>query len=315
MTSAPSRPRAALSRADLLRVIIAIGEHGLAPIAIMLGYERVASTANAPGTEPKIDPVTDNLTFRTEPPQPPIERPRMLPNAYYYQLTEREQLTPTQRRAETEAPAWLAQTQVLSHDERPDPTHVRIPKRLPLTRWSRLWPFLRAELGHDLPSREIDLTAAMARINRGEVLRRIPRRVRHDWNPRICIVIDYHRPAQPFWEDFNALIHAIARLHGKLGLDVRILEGEVARIPYYRHPLSDTLQRWRTPDPSTAVLILGDLGALTEATEAQRGWAEFGSRLNAAGSVPSSCRRCPLTHTRCGCSAVFVFTNGTVRRA
>ena len=286
MTSASSRSRAALSRADLLRVIIAIGEHGLAPIASMLGYERVTSTANAPGNEPRLDPFTDSAGLRTEPPQPRIERPRMLPKSYYYQVTEREQLTPTQQRAETQAPAWLAQTQVLSHDERPDPAQVRIPRRLPLTRWSRLWPFLRAELGHDLPSREIDLTAAMARINRGEVLRRIPRRVRHDWNPRICILIDYHRPAQPFWEDFNTLTRAIARLHGKLGLDVRILVGEMARAPYYRHPLSDTLHRWRTPDPSTALLILGDLGAMAEAAAVQRGWAEFGSRLNAAGCRP-----------------------------
>jgi hypothetical protein len=51
---------------------------------------------------------------------------------------------------------------------------VRLPARQPLTRWSRLWPFLRSALGQTVATRQPDLPRLLDRLTRGEVLRAIP---------------------------------------------------------------------------------------------------------------------------------------------
>jgi formylglycine-generating enzyme required for sulfatase activity len=98
---------------------------------------------------------------------------------------------------------------------------VRFPARQPLTRWSRLWPFLRRALGQTVASRQPDLPRLLDRLTRGEVLRAIPMLKRHGWSPRIAMLTDYSRQTVPFHGDFSALDHALERRHGRLGLERR----------------------------------------------------------------------------------------------
>ncbi len=151
-----------------------------------------------------------------------------------------------------------------------------------MTRWSRLWPFLRRALGQTVDSRQPDLSRLVDRLTRGEVLHRIPMHRRHGWSPRIAILADYNRQTQPFHGDFNCLCRALEKRHGPLGLDRRVLASEPGRQPLGRRPLQSATQRWQVPPAATPLLILSDLGLLDGTPETLLGWQKFGGRLRSA---------------------------------
>ena len=159
---------------------------------------------------------------------------------------------------------------------------MRLPVPQPLTRWSRLWPFLRRTLGQTVDSRQPDLPRLVDRLTRGEVLHRIPMLRRHGWSPRIAILADYNRQTQPFHRDFNRLCRALEKRHGQLGLDRRVLASEPGRQPLVRRPLQSATQHWQVPPAATPLLILSDLGLLDGTPETLLGWQRFGGRLRSA---------------------------------
>jgi formylglycine-generating enzyme required for sulfatase activity len=215
-------------------------------------------------------------------PPPLPERPPTLPAARFFHVTEHLQSDPPPG-AGPEAPDWLARARALADDTCPAPGSVRFPARQPLTRWSRLWPFLRSALGQTVASRQPDLPRLLDRLTRGEVLRAIPMLRRHGWSPRIAILSDHSRQTVPFHGDFSALNHAIERRHGKLGLERYILHGEPGTQPQVRKPLHSATQRWQLRAATTPLLILSDLGLIDGAPETLRGWQQFGGRLRSAG--------------------------------
>jgi hypothetical protein len=202
----PLRTRTAVGRADLLRVYAEQGEQALEQAAGALGYDRqeapplVTAFANV-----SISPFV--MAF-AETFSPLPERPATLPAARFFHVTEHRQTDPQPGDGPNGAPPWLADAQVLSEDSRPPPGSVRLPVPQPLTRWSRLWPFLRRTLGQTVDSRQPDLPRLVDRLTRGEVLHRIPMLRRHGWSPRIAILADYNRQTQPFHGDFNRLCRA-----------------------------------------------------------------------------------------------------------
>ncbi|MCM8598147.1 MAG: hypothetical protein NFW04_05775, partial [Candidatus Accumulibacter sp.] len=281
-------PRAAVGRADLLRIWAAHGDAALAGAARALGFEPAPAskprTVYATGSEAATQ--LGEAVVGTEPPPLP-ERPAQLPKARFFHVVEhRERAPEAATAAGPAAPPWLASAQVLREDHCPPPASLRLPRRQPLTRWSRLWPFLRRALGRSVASREPDLPRLLARLTRGEVLRTLPLLVRHGWSPRIAIVTDYSRRTRPFHEDFNSLQRALNRRHGRLGIDAKIVAGDPGRELRVREPAQSTPRRWPLPPPETPVLILGDLGLLDAAPEALRGWQQFGRRLRSAGCRP-----------------------------
>jgi formylglycine-generating enzyme required for sulfatase activity len=210
------------------------------------------------------------------------ERPAVLPATRFFHVTEHRQTDPQPGEDADAAPPWFARAGVLEDDARPPPGSVRLPARQPLTRWSRLWPFLRRALGQTVESRQPDLPRVVDRLTRGEVLRSIPMHRRHGWSPRIVILADYNRQTQPFHGDFNSLCRALERRHGQLGLDRRVLASDPGRQPLVRRPLQSTTQRWQVPPAATPLLILSDLGLLDGAPETLRGWQQFAGRLRSA---------------------------------
>ena len=224
------RTRAVVGRADLLRVYAEYGEEALELAALALGYERLPALVAASAYVT----VSHNAKFVVDTGPPPLpERPAALPAARFFHVTEHRQSDPPPGSG-PEAPDWLANARVLAEDACPAPGSVRIPVRQPLTRWSRLWPFLRRALGQTVASRQPDLPRLLDRLTRGEVLRAIPMLKRHGWSRRIALLADYSRPTIPFHGDFNALGRALERRHGRLGLDRRILYGEPGAQPLLR---------------------------------------------------------------------------------
>ena len=295
----PLHTRAAVGRADLLCVYAELGEQALERAAAALGYKRrparvVLEASVQCGISITASIFTDSLR------QPPPVRTA----ARFFHVTEHRQADPQPGDDADDAPAWLVDAPVLSEDGCPPPSSVRLPVPQPLTRWSRLWPFLRRELGQTVDSRQPDLARLVDRLTRGEVLHRIPMHRRHGWSPRIAILVDYNRQTQPFHGDFNRLCHALEKRHGKLGLDRRVLAGEPGRQPLVRRPLQSATQRWQVPPAATPLLILSDLGLLDGAAETLLGWQKFGGRLRSAACpalvlcpVPTELHPASLQHS------------------
>ncbi|MCX7109141.1 MAG: formylglycine-generating enzyme family protein [Proteobacteria bacterium] len=276
-------PLSTIGRADLLRVLAADGEQGLEKMAFALGYEKVCrqeaiETFDATGS---ILPVSTATAIA-----PATATVNPTPAARFFCVTERIPIPPKEGHNPLEPPAWLKQAKILTRDERPDPATVRLPTRLPLTCWARLWPFLRRALGQTGLSRQLDIPRVIRTVTQGEVLRRLPWRTRHRWSAKLCILLDYNRRTQPFRQDFNALCAALEALHGTVGLDIRILHGEPGRQTRYRQPGDDTLRRWQMPDAHTRLLILSDLGLLDASAETVLAWRQFGCQLRAAACKP-----------------------------
>ena len=271
-----------LSRADLLRVLAADGEQGLEKMAFALGYAKLEQEKEESiEVESFVQTVTTALNIAAT----PITITEK-PSARYFYVTQRIPLASSERQNPLEPPDWLKQAQPLSHDERPAPSTFRLPPRLPLTCWSRLWPFLRRALGQTGQSLQLDIPRVIRTVTQGEVLRRLPWRPQHRWSAKLCILLDYNHKTQPFREDFNALCQALEALHGSVGLEIRILHGEPGRLTRYRQPGTHELKRWQMPDAQTRLLILSDLGLLDASPETLMAWRQFGGQLRAAACKP-----------------------------
>ena len=284
MTNLPApSAKSTIGRADLLRVLAADGEQALGQMAFALGYERMPGQA-VEGQVAESPPIVTGGFHGVSPSEPVIGHPT--PAARFFYVTERIPISPEGGENPFEPPAWYVQAKTLTQDECSEPAKLRLPARLPLTCWSRLWPFLRLALGETGLSSRLDIPRVVRTVARGGVLHRLPWRTRHQWSTKLCILLDYNRQTRPFREDFNALCEALEAMHGAVGLDIRILHNDPGRRCRYRQPSDDTLHYWQMPDASTPLLILSDLGLLDAAAETARAWQLFGRHLQAAGCRP-----------------------------
>ncbi|HRD90244.1 MAG TPA: hypothetical protein PK752_18610, partial [Accumulibacter sp.] len=161
------RTRTAVGRADLLRVCAEQGEQALDQAAATLGYERrVPPETVVASAAVTLSPIIHGVA---EAGPPPPERPAVIPAARFFHVTEHRQTDPQPGERANDAPPWFADAPVLSEDSSPPPGSVRLPVAQPLTRWSRMWPFLRRTLGQTVDSRQPDLPRLVDRLTRGEV--------------------------------------------------------------------------------------------------------------------------------------------------
>ena len=287
MSHAPLRTRTAVGRADLLRVQAEHGDLALEQVAAALGYERASGRPAKPAAAPEVVPPASPPAGLDDSGPPLPERPAKLPGARFFHVSEHRQSAPEAGAGADEAPGWLATAALLTDDPRPDPASLRLPAHPALTRWSRLWPFLRRELGRSLELNQPDIPRLLDNLTRGEALRRIPLLHRHGWSPRIAILADYSRQTTPLHADFDALHRALLKRHGRQRIEHYLLADEpgaqplVDRSAHGRRRLMR--QRWQSPAPTTALLILGDLGLLDPASAALPGWQQFAGRLRSAG--------------------------------
>jgi len=282
-----------LGRADLLRALASGGPEVLEATASLLGYEReVAESGQDDGEDEARNTGLVTGDRETLPPQPTVEnRPRRPPAKFFY-LARREVRTDAEIEQAREGPPWLKPARRLTEDERPSPGMMPLPAPLPLTRWSRLWPFLRRSLGQTATTRQLDVPRLVRAVTRGQVLSRVPMQERQRWCLRISILVDYSPRTIPFWDDYNRLLSGLERLHGATGLDVYSLDGPPGRELRVRRGDLPGPFRWPVPDPSTPLLILSDLGQIGNDAEVRRGWQRLGIRLRAAGCRPIAL--CPI---------------------
>jgi hypothetical protein len=281
----PIAGKTSVGRADLLRLLAGHDESSVAQMAFALGYERAEP---APQREEPLAPI---IVGSGPPPPAPIGGSQPVPAARFFYVTAQEQRDPGAV-PPAEAPDWFKEARVLDRDEQSDPHTLRLPARLPLTRWARLWPVLHRLLGQSRRSRRPDLARIVRRVARGEPLRRIPLRRQHRWSPRLSVLLDFSASAQPFREDYNALCRGLRLLCGEEGVERWVLYGEPGRHPWARRGPRERLRPWPVPEPEVPVLILSDLGMLEPSPAVIEAWRQLGYRLRAAGCRPIAL--CPV---------------------
>ena len=167
------------------------------------------------------------------------------------------------------------------------PRAVAAPAFVPLVPPTRLWPALKASLTIHRQG-AVDVRRLVATLGRGGLPARLPRQQQQLWGGGLWLVLDVAEPMHPYAQDFEQLQRALIQLRGAAGLRHWTVAGRPDEVlagpqtPAHRHrprvlPL---------PPPGTVVLLLTDLGALSDHPAAQAAWCRYAGDLRRAGAIP-----------------------------
>jgi hypothetical protein len=279
---------AIISRADLLRCLFAGKGQELDGVAAALGFTREAKPEKRPlpARQPlpafDIDDIPEPI-----PPAvtelPPVEQERM----HFYRVTKRESL-----QSGDESPADYPDWYTASDETLLDkgwasliPEHQKL-KFQPLVPWARLWPFLHNTLSNLCSGWQPDMEQVVRQVAKGEFLRRIPLKRRKTWAGAARVLIDINAGTFGLRYDFIHLRDKLLRLRGEYGLQVRYLEDEPGGNVYYWEHEREMVEPWVAPPPDMPLLIISDLGALTQSRRKLYAWLVFGRELAAKGCRP-----------------------------
>jgi hypothetical protein len=280
---------AIISRADLLRCWVVGKGQELDGVAAALGFTREAKPEIRPLPARHIPPVID---LDTPPPVeqpplpkelPPVEQERM----HFYRVTKREPLNNVDE-SPTDYPAWYTDSdETLLDQGRVSlvPQHQKL-KFQPLVPWARLWPFLHNTLSNLCSGWQPDMEQVVKRVAQGELLRRMPLKSRKTWASSACVLVDINEGTFGLRYDFIHLRDKLLRLRGEYGLQVRYLEDEPGGQVYHWEHEREVVEPWVTPTPDVPLLIISDLGALTQSRRKLYAWLVFGRELAAKGCRP-----------------------------
>lgn len=278
-----------VSRADLLRCLLAGKGQELDGVAAALGFTREAKPEIRPLSARHIPPAIDLETLLpAEPPPlpkelPPVEQERM----HFYRVTKREPLSNGDE-SPSDYPAWYTDSdETLLDQGRVSlvPEHQKL-KFQPLVPWARLWPFLHNTLSNLCSGWQPDMEQVVKRVAQGELLRRMPLKSRKTWANSACVLVDINEGTFGLRYDFIHLRDKLLRLRGEYGLQVRYLEDEPGGQVYHWEHEREVVEPWVTPPPDVPLLIISDLGALTQSRRKLYAWLVFGRELAAKGCRP-----------------------------
>ena len=161
------------------------------------------------------------------------------------------------------------------------------PAFVPLVPPTRLWPALKASLTVRRQG-AVDVQQLVATLGRGSLPARLPRREQLLWGGGLWLVWDVAERMHPYTQDFEQLQRALILLRGAAGLCQWTVAGrpdEVLAGP--SAPARRRLPRaLPMPPPGTVVLLLTDLGALSDHPSAQAAWCRYADDLRRAGATP-----------------------------
>ncbi len=181
------------------------------------------------------------------------------------QIQEQEPVTQPPQRLLNTPPFTGSIAQAVAKKE-----EVQVPVPQPLSPWRRIWPFLRAVLGAQDQSRQLDLDRIVRSLARGEVLRRFPCLSRAAWAMKAQVLVDLDPRIHFFWNDFYDLVERLQGMRGRTGLDSLCFEeGPLEPCTSFDPERRDQQILYRPPEPGTPILILSDLGLLNNC---EQGW-------------------------------------------
>ncbi|BCG65825.1 MAG: formylglycine-generating enzyme [Methyloprofundus sp.] len=287
------RPKASISRADLLWGFAAVDKEQRQALAELLGFEEKVDKKQLVGEVTlNIQPISHtsySTTLNLEVPEH-VNSKRNINLPAYYRITK-IQRDPNAEQNEKQdlRPEWLqhAKPDYFSKTELSIPQmHRRKPQYQPLVTWARLWPFLYQVLGAEKSSSKADLNKLVEQVAAGKVIRQVLRLLQQTWAEFAHILIDINEKNFPFRNDFFYLCQQLQHLRGEYGLDIQYVDdmpgGDVLRYQ------SGQAQRsaWQNPGANNPLLILSDLGMHAQSRRTLYDWLVFGQQLKQHGCRP-----------------------------
>ncbi|MCI5224578.1 MAG: hypothetical protein D3924_18410, partial [Candidatus Electrothrix sp. AR4] len=201
--------RSRTGRADLLYFLRQSDHETLAAAASLFGYQAPKRKKRKPEEQRTLRSNPELLPPQKEQ-QPKVQKSRT--QQRFFRPKERSQIQ--DQEPVTHPPQRLLTTPPFTGSIAPTKkADAQVPVPQPLSPWRRIWPFLRAVLGAQDQSRQLDLDRIIRSLARGEVLRRLPYPTRASWAMRAQVLVDLDPRIHFFWNDFYALIE---RLQGPL---------------------------------------------------------------------------------------------------
>ncbi len=274
-----SRRLPSISRALLLKVMDDATHEIYPRAANVCGFE--------PGEEMKneLKPIrsgdhpckTEPLVGKKQPTEPSKETPPSpRPSLMFIQPTNYELLEPLPTPQPDTSLPYLTNRELGTRYDRPV-----VPSQ-PLTRWSRLAPFLRRALGATLPSHRVDTRALERHLASGLALTSLPRLSRQTWAPQAVVLKDTAwREMSPFATDVQALLARLELERGSSGLLVLDVDGPPPRRHFRRIP------------PGVPVLVLSTLDQYEADAARLAAWRLLAGRLSARGQSFQALSPCP----------------------
>ncbi len=274
------RPLGACGRADLVRALRQ-GDQAMAQIAAeLLGFRPVKAVKLAAIDTVKFTEKAQ-LTVGSIDQIAPIEEIPLTDIPFWYV----DAYEPIAAAETVEQPVEPGEIEWTNRPTEP----LRIPLLAP---WRELQARLRCEAAQWHETRALDVPAVVATLTRGRQIERVPYERRRRWGPRLQIIADRSDRLVPYWADQEVTGHALSRL---------LASHQIERAAYWEGLSAPRLLTdgsasgdYRMPPPGSLVLVLGDLGCLTDGDlEVRNFWLGFGRQLADAGCQPTALLPCP----------------------
>ncbi|MCI5168109.1 MAG: hypothetical protein D3903_18985, partial [Candidatus Electrothrix sp. GM3_4] len=281
-------------RADLLYFLRQSDKEDLAASAGFFGYQAPEKqkdkqdlTAIEDGYSPSDQQERQGKGQLDEKPRPQASQQRFFRLKERSQIQDQEPVTAAPQRLLNTPPFTGSIAQDITKKEKARP----IPVPQPLSPWQRIWPFLRAVLGAQDQSRQLDLDRIVRSLARGEVLHRLPYLSRASWSMTAQVLVDLDPQIHFFWNDFYDLVERLQGMRGRVGLDLLCFEdGPLESCTAFDLERRNRQIPYRPPELGTPILILSDLGLLNKR---EQSWLILGRRLQRAGLRPVVLMPCP----------------------
>ena len=264
----------ASGRADMVRVLAQGGPEMLDHLAEMLGYAKRPPVE----AEKKPIPTTSIPVVSPQPIPAKKESAGQLSKIPFWRLEAREH--------------WDSGVDEPSVEIKPFPqlSPIPIPEPPLLSSWRTLLPRLRPVLAQSTEVAAIDMNSITRRIGQGRLLVQLPHKKRLRWCKNLHIIEDRSTHLTPFWSDQDKVSARLGRLISRDSLQrTRYWQG------YREEVVVDDVRKKSVIIPgSTTVLVLGDLGRLSDQPEEEgRYWQEIGRRFQTLGIRTIALTPCP----------------------
>jgi len=271
--------KSSLSRADLLLLKHRCADDALEDLSPLVGYYRKPSS---PEKEPEPDASDTQITDQPTPPEAPQQKPPpRFVNPTFYRIIHYQAVSTEDATSQLQALASTAPLDLHAQHQ------GELPLYSPLASWPKLWPFVRAALGQAKNTQRLDAPRLTAMIAKQEALQTLPYLKRTAWADHCHLIVDYNHATQPFWEDYNQLLHFVTQWRGAVGeMKVSVMDNGPQNGCRPWGVAAASMKPYRLPQESVPVLILADLGCFDAAGVVRRHWLKLGQRFQTAGFRP-----------------------------
>ena len=189
-----------ITRADLLRLIVAAPPEQREAIAALVGFERREP-------QPVLETVAESIAFEEQsfkpPPEKKIERPPSATNTpVFWHVIGQHRLSDDESEGEEDVPDWWTGSEV------PEPISELSPLKAQtrtssLLHWPRLLGFYRTHLITEQPSQHLDEPRFVRQLAEARFVSHVPRKTYRRWPPQLVMLIDRSDALYPLWQDYG----------------------------------------------------------------------------------------------------------------